>query len=169
MKQAKQDGNSYKNWKNTKVSELLKMACGIALVMAVLLTLGCSGSEPANTKTGSLLQTQVNLKKEQLVNPTDDRLIVMQSMGMRVDNLKSQRIFIHLQELPDDSQVKEIESMGVILYLTTWIPPLDNHPTGFLLADMPVEKLVELAEIDYIIRLETAERALEPHDGSQPQ
>lgn len=165
----KQDKHSYRNWKNTKAGKVLIKACGITLIMVVLLTLGCADNEPANPKTGSLLQTQVNLKKEQLANPTKDRLQVMQNMGMSVDDLKQQRIFIHLQELPNESQAEELESMGVVLYLDSWIPPLENHPTGFLLADIPIEKLAELAEIDYIINMETAERALEPQNGFQPQ
>ena len=77
MKQVKY---SYRNWKNTKAGKLLKTACGIALVMAVLLAFGCSFSEPANSKIGSLLQTQVDLKKEQMANPTVECLQVMQNM-----------------------------------------------------------------------------------------
>ena len=88
---------------------------------------------------------------------------------MRVDDLESQRIFIHMEKLPDDSHIEELESIGVVLYIDSWIPPLENHPSGFLLADMPVDKLAELAEIDYITKLETAERALEPQNGFQPQ
>ena len=45
----------------------------------------------------------------------------------------------------------------------------ENHSTGFLLADMSVEKLAELAEIGYIISLKTAERALKSQDGFHPQ
>lgn len=162
-------GSSRCNRKGLTTISLLKPVSAVIFILVTLLTLCCSCAEPANPNTGSLLQTQVNLKKEQLVNPSDDRLQVMQNMGMRVDDLGNQRIFIHLQEPPDDSQLKELESIGVFLYLDSWIPPLENHPTGFLLADMPVDKLAELAEIDYIIRLETAERALEPHNGFQPQ
>ena len=165
----KQANNSYRNRKNRKTGRFLKTACGIVLIVVILLAFGCSPSEPANPKIGSLLQTQVNLKKEQLVNPTDERLQVMQNMGIRIEDMENQRIFIHLQELPDDSHVKELESMGIVLYIDSWIPPLENHPTGFLLADMPVDKLAELAEIDYIISLETAERALDSQNGPQPQ
>jgi hypothetical protein len=165
----KQDKHSYRNWKNTKAGKLLIKACGITLIMVVLLTLGCSFSEPANSKIGILLQTQVNLKNEQLANPTDERLQVMQNMGMRVDNLEQQRVFIHMQKLPGNSQLKELESMGVVLYLDSWIPPLENHPTGFLLADIPVDKLSELATEDFIIRLETAERAFEPQFEPQTE
>ncbi len=161
MKSAQWSNNSSGNRNRFTVISLFKPVSAVVFILATLLAFGCSGSEPANPNMGSMLQAQVNLKKEQLANPTDDRLQVMQNMGMDVKDLEKQRIFIHLQELPNESQSEELKSMGVVLYPGSWIPPLENHPTGFLLADMPVDKLAELAELDYITRLETAERAFE--------
>ena len=54
--------------------------------------------------------------------------------------------------------------MGITPYPESWIPPLENHPSGFILADMPVDKLEALAEKGYVVRLETAERVLEPQN-----
>ena len=90
-------------------------------------------------------------------------------MGMMVDNLEIQRIFIHLGDQLNSSQIAELEAMGIILYLDSWIPPLGIHPTGFMIADMPIDKLAALVEKNYIVRLETAEQRLEPTGGSQPQ
>jgi len=120
-------------------------------------------------KVSSQLLTQVNLRKEQIADPTSDRLKLMKNMGMRVDNLEIQRIFIHLSQELNTSQIEELESMGIVLYLDSWIPPVGAHPTGFILADMPIDRLEELAGKDYIVRLETAEQMLEPTNGSQPQ
>jgi len=93
----------------------------------------------------------------------------MKNMGMHVDNLESQRIFIHLTQELNPSQVEEIEALGITLYPGSWIPPVGNHPTGFILADMPIDMLEELAEKDYVVSLETAERQLQPQNGAQPQ
>jgi len=93
----------------------------------------------------------------------------MKAMGMRVDDLGIQRIFIHLTKELNWSQVEELEAIGITLYLDSWIPPVGAHPTGFSLADMPIDRLEELAEKDYVVRLDTAERVLEPQNGSQPQ
>jgi len=149
--------------------KLSRLAIAVIFILSVLLIPCCSCAKTGNPKIDSLLQTQVKLKKEQLSNPTSERLQLMQNMGMRTDDLEKQRIFIHMKDLPDSSQVRELESMGIVLYLDSWIPPLENHSTGFLLADMLIKRMAELAEIDYIINLETAERALEPQNGSQPQ
>jgi len=97
-----------------------------------------------------------------MANPTPDRLEMMKNMGMRVDNLKIQRIFIHLARELNPSQIDELRAMGITLYLDSWVPAVGGHPTGFLLADMPVDRLRELAEKDFVVRLETAERELKP-------
>ena len=125
--------------------------------------------EAVKVKTSSLLLTQVSLRKEQTAEPTPERLEIMKAMGMRVDNLEIQRIFIHLTKELNPLQVEELEATGITLYLDSWIPPVGAHPTGFLTADMPIDKLEELAEKDYVVRLETAERQLKPQNGSHPQ
>jgi len=59
--------------------------------------------------------------------------------------------------------------MNIVLYLDSWIPPVGAHSTGFILADMPIDKLEALAKKDYVVTVDTAERQLEPQAGSQPQ
>ena len=143
----------------------------LSIFIAILLTIltFCSCTVQDNPKMSSLLQTQVKLKIEQLARPTDERLQLMENMGIRTDHLEDQRVFIHMKEEPTESQISQFESLGVMLYLDSWIPALEDHPTGFLLADIPLYSLDPVTRLDYVIMLETAERALEPHDGSQPQ
>ncbi len=150
------------------VKRFTALVIGVSLIAIMLLTV-CSNSETASEKASSLLLAQVDLRKEQIKKPDSERLEIMKGMGMRVDNLEMQRIFIHLDQPLNQSQVAEFEAMGLTLYLDSWIPPVGAHPTGFISADMPVDKLGEVAEKDYVVRLETAERQLEPHNGSQPQ
>ncbi|UCG55288.1 MAG: hypothetical protein JSV32_03490 [Dehalococcoidia bacterium] len=141
----------------------------ISCVILVLLLFSCYDTEVRSEKMSSELLAQVNLRKEQIAHPTSDRLELMKSMGMMVDNLEIQRIFIHLSQKLNASQIEELEAMRITLYLDSWIPPVGNHPTGFLLADVPIDKIEELAEKEYVVRLDTAERQLEPQAGSQPQ
>lgn len=143
----------------------------LIIVSGILLMplLSCSTTERINEKISSELLAQINLRREQIARPTSDRLELMKSMGMRVDNLEIQRIFIHLSQKLNASQIGELEAMSITLYLDSWIPPVGNHPTGFLLADVPIDKIEELAERDYVVRLDTAEHQLEPQTGSQPQ
>ena len=151
------------------MSKFIRLIITFSFVLSILLPVSCSNAETIDEKVSSQLLAQVNLRKEQMADPASDRLGIMKSMGMRVDNLEIQRIFIHLSQELNPSQIEELESMGITLYLDSWIPPVGKHPTGFILADMPVDKLEALAEKNYVVRLDTAERQLEPQAGSQPQ
>ena len=51
-----------------------------------------------------------------------------------------------------------LSSLGVTVYPESWIPPVGNHPNGFILAEMPVDKLDGLAAKSYVIALDTAEK-----------
>ena len=155
------------------MNRFLEVIIGFSIIFSLLLLVSCTNpydvSEKAREKASSELLEQVKLREIQIAEPTAERLEVMKATGMRVDNLGSHRIFIHFNQKPSQSQVGELEAIGLTLYLDSWIPPVGNHPTGYILADMPVNKLEELADKDYVVRLETAERQLEPHGGSQPQ
>jgi subtilisin family serine protease len=120
--------------------------------------------EPGS-KVASLLKLQVDAKVRcQQVPPTADELGMMETKGMRIENLGMQRIFIHLAQEPTPSQIDELQAMGITPYPDSWIPPVDEYPTGFIVADMPVDKLDELAGKDYVVQLDTAEQLLKPQN-----
>jgi len=157
------------------VNRLIILLAAISFVLFILPAVSCQESQSENQENNGVLEKasrqlliQIGLKKEQATNPDPERLEQMKSMGMNTDNLESQRIFIHLEQTLSSSQTEEIETLGVTLYPDSWIPPVGNHPTGFLIADMPVNRLEALAELDYVIRLETAESQLEPQNGARP-
>jgi hypothetical protein len=114
------------------------------------------------TKASALLLLQIDLRKQQLADPIPERLEQMKAMGMRIEELGMQRIFIHLAQEPTAQQLEELEAMGIIPYPDSWIPATGGHPTGFMVADMPIDKLDELAAKDYVVQLDTAEQPLEP-------
>jgi len=100
------------------VSKFLRLIIAIICVFSVLLPVSCSNGEAINNnasnqineKVSSQLLTQVNLRKEQIANPTPDRLELMKNMGMRVDNLEIQMIFIHLSQELNTSQIEDLEA-----------------------------------------------------------
>ena len=113
-------------------------------------------------KASTLLLLQIDLKEKQLAAPAPERLEQMKAMGMRTENLSMQRIFIHLAQEPTAQQIDKLEAMGITPYPDSWIPPVGGHPTGFMVADMPIDKLDELAGKDYVVWLDTAEQVIEP-------
>jgi len=114
-------------------------------------------------KASALLFIQVDLRQKQITNPMPERLEQMKAMGMRVDNLDVQRVFIHLAQEPTVQQIDELKAMGITPYPDSWIPSAAGHTSGFMVAEMPIDKLNELANMDYIVRIDTAEQALEPN------
>jgi len=133
-----------------------------------------SGSEPQaisfpaaepEAKVSALLSLQVEAKLRcQQVTPTAGELSMMQASGMNTEDLDMQRVFIHLAQEPTAKYLDDLEAIGIIPYPDSWIPPVEKFPTGFIVADMPVDKLGVLAGRDYVAQLDTAEQLLEPQN-----
>jgi len=138
------------------VAHLILFAAGIMTLA------GCSSSPEANAKASSALLAQVYLRQQQVAAPTAARLDEMRAMGMQTETIPTQRIFIYLAQPLTPARLAELQTLGVTVYPDSWIPPVGNNPTGFLLADMPVGSLDSLAAKDYVVRLDTAERQLQP-------
>jgi len=132
------------------------------LICLPLLITSCATVAMPNQKASSLLLFQIELRQQQIVSPTPERLQQMKNMGLNVDNLAIQRIFIYLGEPITPAQVQELQAIGITLYLDSWIPPAGEHHEGFLVADMPLNKLAELAAKDYVLRLDSAEKVAQP-------
>jgi clostripain len=121
--------------------------------------------DEAEAKVSSLLSLQVEAKmRYQQLPLTASATSAMQAMSMNTEDLDVQRVFIHMDREPTAKQLKELESMGITPYPDSWIPPVGEFPTGFMVAEMPVDELDALAGKDYIARLDTAEQLLEPQN-----
>jgi len=123
---------------------------------------GTPTEDPVMRKVSPLLLSQIDLRQKQIAQPEEARIGQMKTMGMNVDVLATQRVFLHFSQMPSEAQARELGNLGITLYLDSWIPPVGNAPTGFLLADMPITKLRDVASRDYVVKLETAERLSEP-------
>ncbi len=124
-----------------------------------------------STKISGLLALQVEAKLRALepMALEEGQVNILQAMGMKLGDINKQRIFIHLDQPPNQSQIEELESIGLTLYLDSWIPPTGNHPQGFIVADMPIDTLEGVASKDYVVRLDSAERVLEPQNDLATQ
>ncbi|MDV2990132.1 MAG: hypothetical protein P3T54_08295 [Dehalogenimonas sp.] len=131
----------------------------------MLTTVSCiqNNDDILEIKSSETLLQEINLRLEQLEKPSEDRYKTMSELGLNLDDLSIQRVFIYLNDLPTLTQQQELESLGITLYLNSWIPPVGVHPAGFLIAKVPVENIDELAAKDYVIKLDSAERESEPH------
>jgi hypothetical protein len=134
----------------------------LVVIALLLLITSCDTMATPNQKASSLLLSQIELRQQQIASPTAERLQQMKNMGLNVEDLDIQRIFIYLGEPITPAQVQELQAIGITLYLDSWIPPAGEHGEGFLLADMPIDRLAELAAKDYVLRLDSAERVARP-------
>lgn len=136
----------------------MKPLAAICLMILILTGMvACWSKTDYMDKVSGALLGQVELRRQQIVSPNDENLKQMKDMGMMLGDLKIQRIVIYLNGQLSAQQQKELAEPGVKIYPDTWIPPVGDHPNGFLLAEMPVDKLEALAAKGYVIKLDTAE------------
>ena len=102
-------------------------------------------------KTGYLAKAG-NIPQNQVTLPGAD----IQASG-DLTQLNHEKVFLHFTQRPTADNLSDLATLGVTAYPDSWIPPVGNHPTGFILADMPIDKLDALAAKDYIVNLNTAE------------
>jgi hypothetical protein len=145
---------------NIRLFGLLFVVLLLAMIAAA--TLSCAESKDNTDKVSGVLLHQLELRRQQVEAPDEERLKQMKEMNMILSDIKTQRIFIYVKEHLTPEQEKDLAAIGVKIHPDSWIPPVGNHPYGFFIADMPIEKLETLAAKDYIIRLDTAEREVVP-------
>lgn len=147
-------GDRLKNWPVVIVT--------VTAIIMGMLVLGCPQDGAVQAKASYDLLQQVSLRKQQIARPTAETLARMKELGMRTEPLNVQRVFIYLTGPLTAEQSAELKAINVAVYPESWIPPVGSHQTGFLLADMPVDRLGALAAKDFVVRLDTAEKKLEP-------
>lgn len=113
-------------------------------------------------KISGLLQLQIQLRKSYREQPTSERINAMRRMGIKTAEIDKQLVYIHLKRKLSPSRIASLKEIGVIVHEDSWIPPLKNHPTGYVTASMPIDRLYDVARKPFIIRLETAEKVLLP-------
>ena len=86
-------------------------------------------------------------------------IVKKHEINRNAPDMNSQLVFIHFDSKPDLRLQEKLESLGVQIFTKSWVPPLENHPTGYLTAKIPLnlELLEEISEISQIKRINTAE------------
>jgi subtilisin family serine protease len=108
-------------------------------------------SKIASSEVIRLLNEKTYLKK---LNP-----------DIRDDKTEYIHLFIYLSEKPTFSQINILEQNGIKILSETWIPPLQNHPYGFVLAKVPLDKVNTLLSNNFIIKIGSAENEFVPNNN----
>ena len=85
-----------------------------------------------------------------------------ESVNEKIDNIL---LTIYFQDKPGLDQVSILEKSGIQLYSETWIPPLQNHPYGFMIAKVPIDNFNSLLSKDFVIKVGSAETLFEPNNN----
>ena len=117
-------------------------------------------SRRAEKKMSGLLRLQIQVRASYVNQPTSERLQAMRKMGMKIfeAEIDRQLIYIHIKRKLNAAKLTSLKKIGVTVYEDSWIPPLENHPTGYVIANVPISRLYDLAVKTYVVKLETAEQ-----------
>jgi subtilisin family serine protease len=79
------------------------------------------------------------------------------------------KVVIYFEDEPQETQKTVLEDDGVICYWETWTPPMKNHPYGFVLAELPVEKFEVTLSKNFVKKMDTAEYEAQPQNNNGNQ
>jgi len=71
-------------------------------------------------------------------------------------------VFIYTDRAPDTSMLTDLEAKGVIAYPESWIPPVESHPRGYMLASVSAGNVRDLASLSYVGWIDSAEMTSYP-------
>jgi|GEM_PF-1799142 len=141
---------------------------GLCLITLLLLAGFAWTAEEVDpsSKMESFLQAQLAAKIKYLEKGSRRDLDLMAKNRIGVDDSEPsrQRVFLHFRSYPRSTELGLLKRMAVKVYEDTWIPPMPNHPTGFMIADMKVTRAFDVAKQDFIVRMASAEKKRFPHN-----
>ncbi len=85
--------------------------------------------------------------------------------GIEDEKLDHILLTIYFDEKPDLTKLNRIENIGVELFPESWIPAMQNHPYGFMIAKVPIDKVNTLLSENSVIKVGSAETLLEPNNN----
>jgi len=150
--------------KNIK-KQVVLLAVLMVLIVSVLPVNSAAFTEETNEKASGLLSLQIANKMDYLETPpTANEIDISKVEGMPSENLATQMVVIYFTQEPGTSQIQELQDLGINVDEDSWIPAVEDHPNGYLLADMPIDKLDDLSSKDFVVKLDSGEGINKPHN-----
>jgi subtilisin family serine protease len=84
--------------------------------------------------------------------------------NLNLEDLKI-TVALYFEDFPKQEELQLLEQLNVNIYPSTWIPPLSNHPYGFMLADIYTNKFIEVLNIVAIKRIANTNEEYYPTDN----
>ncbi len=135
-----------------------KMVKPVARLIAVAVIIGGALSFCGGCSSGELNE-----------RPAGQEINEESGTDMNTTGSSERRVYLYFSETPSSGQLEDLEEMGVTVFSHSWVPPAGAHPAGFLLADIPADKLKQVEALEFIVRVELAEEIIPlPDTMNQP-
>jgi subtilisin family serine protease len=74
-------------------------------------------------------------------------------------------VVIYFDDYPSGNEISELEALGINCFVNTWIPPLANHPYGFILAKLPPSQLNNALSKSFIKKMDSSTHEAYPNNN----
>jgi len=74
-------------------------------------------------------------------------------------------VVLYFDRLPAGDRLASLSALGIRCYWETWTPPLEGHPLGFVVAEIPVRNFVNTLGLDFVLRMGTARARRAPRNN----
>ncbi len=104
--------------------------------------------------------TQNNNKKilsGKLITNISKKKLIARGTTPNGTNEPKENVIIYMEEYPTDEQITELRNQNINCFLDLWTPPMENHPYGFFIAEMPISKLNTVLSFAFVKKMDTAE------------
>ncbi len=123
-------------------------------------------------KQNQYIQVPANLSNKilsgKLIEKLSEKKALYENKKIQKKDYQS-RVILYFEKYPTTSQVTQLENLGLNCFWELWTPPLENHPLGFVIADMPVDNFEKTLSLSFIKKMDTAEYVDYPHNNNGTQ
>ena len=116
-----------------------------------------------------IISVPVNLEKKvlsgKLIQNISEKIYLYEE-GILNKDQTTEKVVIYFSEYPSAIEIASLELLNINCFLESWTPPLPNHTYGFILAELPAEKLIEALTLSFIKKMDTAEYENFPHNNA---
>lgn len=75
------------------------------------------------------------------------------------------KVVLYLKVYPSIEQLNTFQSLGLECDVDSWTPPIFDHPYGFIFANLPVSKLIDVLTLDFVKKIDDAEQLSLPQNN----
>lgn len=74
-----------------------------------------------------------------------------------------QKVILYFAEEPSEVQKEKLKKESVTAYWKLWTPPAENHPFGFVPAELEIKNFENVICLDFVKKIDTDEKVIEPN------